>query len=481
MVFYKTKVKQGLIFLFLSVLSCANAQNSYNLAQVVEIAVKNNLDLQKNQLNNKTAENNRRLAIEALYPNLNAGATQGFNAGRTVDPSTNQFIDQYFVSNNFSINSNLTVYNGFRLRNNIKQSNYALQASKYEVEDFKNTIILNTLNAYLQVIFNREILNTNQNQLKTSQSQLDRMQRMFDAGMVAENNLIDIKSRVATDELGVVNAENQYLIAKFNLVQLMNLPLESIRLDSLVFEYPPMLENIEVSDNASEVFSVAEKTQPVIRGAELRLLSSEYNYRALKGNLYPRLTLSAQIFTLFSSQRTKFSRLSDPVVVQTNAFVTGNPSQTISTVSQTPIFGDYPFVPQLRDNVSQSLTFNLAIPIYNNSTARVNLSNAQINKKNADLNLVIAKQQLRKRIEQAVVDVKAAKKRKEALEAQVIATELAFKLLEKRFNSGVANFVDYNVANNSYLKAQSDLIQATFDLILKSKLIDFYKNNEITY
>jgi len=453
----------------------------YTLRQSVEEGIKNNIQLQINQLNIESAEVNYVQAKANRLPNLNASASQSENFGRNVDPTTYEFKNQQISSNNIGLSSNLTLFNGFRIQNSIKQNEYSREASRYEYKDTRNNLILNIVNAYIQVLFNKELLNNNKNQVLVTTTQVERTQKLVRAGTLPEGNVLNLRSQQATDELNVINASNQLTIAKLNLLQFMNVPLESSSPDMIDIENPAIvLDTNATQDDVREIYKTAEKTQPSIKGAILRIKSAEIGIKVAQGNKYPRLVLSGNLFTQYANTRTKIGV--EYLGYQPNGFILNNdPTQLIYGPSFRTTQANYSLPSQWVDNFSQSLSLNLNIPIFNNFQVKNGVQSAIITNKNAELNYENTKVQLRRRIEQAFVDMKAAQKKFEAVQTQVFANEEAFRINEKRFNAGVINSVDYTISSNNLNRSRSELLQAKYDLFLKMKVLDFYKGNELIY
>lgn len=474
----------SLISIFSFTVSISLAQDSltvFTLQQCVDESLKNNIQLKQNELNVETAEVSKRLANEARLPNLNAGITPGYNFGRSIDPSTNQFIERNYLQSTFGINSSLILFNGFRLSNIIKQNNYAANAVQYELKDFKNTLILNVLNAYVQILYNKEALLNSKSQLNVTLAQLARTEKLVNGGILPESNALDLKSKAAADESAFINAENQLNIAKLNLIQFMNLPLENYFIDKIDIETPDFTDTTSISETPKEIYLIAEKTQPAIKGAELRYKSLDFAYYASRGNLYPRLSLGLSINSYYSGLTKRVTGFEIGSNKWNGGLVNNDINQKVFQPTGNFLTEYTPLTQQLKDNLAQSLTLNLSIPIYNNRQARGNTENANINRKNADLNYKNSKVQLRKKIEQAYVDATGAQKKFDATLAQVVANEESFRITEKRFNAGVVNSVDYTISSNALNLARSNQIQAKYDLILKKKVLEFYKYSDIQF
>jgi outer membrane protein len=212
---------------------------------------------------------------------------------------------------------------------------------------------------------------------------------------------------------------------------------------------------------------------PEIRAAELRKRSNMYAFKSARGNLYPRISINAQYFTVFSDQRTQF--LPDGTFVQVPlGYVQGT---TIPVVRDVP--GGSTFVPtigeQFRDNRGRSVGLNVQIPIFNGLQARSAMQRAAINRELADVSYLEISNQLRQAVETAYNNAIASLKTFNSTERQVKARDEAFRMTSQRYNLGAANFVDYQVAENNLFQAQSDLLRAKYDFIFRKKVLDFYQ------
>ncbi|MDX2188988.1 MAG: TolC family protein [Bacteroidota bacterium] len=467
------------LFFIVSVSMGQNSKTLISLQTCVNEAITNNIQLLQSKLQIDQSEILRKQANAAILPDLNANANQGWNFGRSIDPSTNQFVNQQIRSNNFGISSNLILFNGFRIQHTIAQANATEKATQYEYEENKNNLILNVVNAYLQVLFNKELLKNNQNQSNLTNSQLERTQKLVQSGILPETNLYTLKSQLSTDELAIVNANNQLNQAKLNLIMLMNTKMMADSLE--LFDIEPI--NIPKDTNINygspdEIYTIAEKKQPSILGPYHRIISANIGVKVAKASVYPRLTLQGNVYTIYSSSRTQFKgySLGQPVTI---GYLTNDPTQTVSQPTVIPSFNEYPFVNQVNDNISQSVSLNLTIPIFNNRNIKTSIDQAQIRQKNAELNFQNAKIQLKNRIIQAYYNVEAALKRKSASILQKNAADESFRISEKRYLAGVANSIDYMVVLNNLNRANSELLQATYDLALKIKILEFYKGIDL--
>ena len=465
---------------FFPVRAQSESGTPWSLQRAIDHALEHNLQVKLSALNAEASRINVRESRASQLPGLTGNVSENFNSGRSIDPFTNSFVNQNIWSTSTSLNSNVTLFSGMQLKNSVQQSRLNLQASEADLAKAKNDMILNIVTAYLQILFNDELLTTAQLNLNSSTAQAERTGKLFKAGSVAENNLLEINAQVAADELNVINAQNNKDIAELNLMQLLDLQ------DKTGFEVEkpaiPEPDQSVITFNAAQVYEAAQQTQPEINAASLRVRSAMKGVDVARGAYYPRLILAGSVSTGYSSARQATSI--SGFVEQPIGFIPGSGGAAptvVYTTSPNVIVGDYAFGDQFNDNISKAVSLNLSIPIFNRFQARYGVQRSMVNVQNAELSLQLEKNNLRQKVEQAFADATAARKKYVAAKKQLESFEKAFKNAEIRFNSGILNSTDFNVSKNNYIKAQSDIIQAKYDYTFKLKILDFYQGNPITF
>ncbi len=458
----------------------AQAQE-YTIQQCVEFALKNNIALKINSL---TVEGNQATLIQskmARLPNLNGFANQGFNIGRNIDPFTNSFTTDPVRSNNFSLSTNVTLFNGFRQVNTIKQNQITLEASQFDLEKAKNDLILDIINAYITIMFNRELLGVSKLQLANTEEQLDRTMKLIQAGSLPEANKYNLISQKALDEQGVTSAENNVMLSNLRLKQLLQIP------DTQPFEIV-MPQIGEPASNlltmaAVDVYKTAEGSQPQVKSADKNIEGANLGIEIAKGNSYPTLTLNGSISAIYSSQNVVRSLNNDRSTWSTEpiGFVGNDPTQIVNTVSPTFNVERRAFGSQLDQSRNQNFSLALNIPIFNRYQIKTAVANAKIQQERATLTALNVRNQLRQIIEQVYTDARAANKTYDANKVRVESSEQALKVAEQRLNLGSGNATDYSVAKNNFNIAQSDLIRAKYNYILRIKILDFYAGKPIEF
>jgi outer membrane protein len=422
-----------------------SAQERITLKRATELVIENNLQIKQSQFSEAISEENLQQSKLALYPTLNASTGLNFNFGRSIDPLTNQFVNQAITSTSGNVSSGTALFQGFQKINQISQNKLQLDADKSNTQKIKNDLVLAVVTNYLSVLNAQDLLLASKQQLAISNQQLDIEQKFFDVGNKTLADLSQARSQVASAELNVTNAQNQVDLAFLNLAQLLELDPAS------VFEVEkPKIEDMSKVNSAYtavDVFKSASSNFPDIRLAELRKQASEKGIEIAKGNYFPSLNLQTGFGTRYSNGS----------------------------------FGNNSFSTQVKDNFNQFIGFGLSIPVFNGLAARSSVRRAKISFQNSVINEQLAKNNLNKVINQAVYDLRAAEKRYYSAQTAFQSSKEAFNVIEQRYAVGLVNSLDYNQAQTNLNKAQFDQIQAQYDFIFRSKVIDYYLGNPITF
>ncbi len=454
------------------------AQEPWTLEKCIQYAMENNILIKQSVLNTEYNENLLKQSKLGQIPTLSGSGNYNYSWGRVLDQTTYRYSDNQSINSiNLGINSRANLFSGLQVRNTIQQNEMNLLASYEDVEKVRNDISLNIAAAYLNIMFNKELLAATQNQLEITGQQVDRTSKMVEAGKLARGNLLEIQAQYASEELNVVNAENQLAISLLGLQQILDLPIDTA-FDVVI----PVLADPDEDPlvlNAMEVYRIAEQEMPEIKSAVLGLQSAEKGLAVAKGGRSPQLFMSANFNSGYSDIREQVVSLSDPVQVPIG--VTGGGETVFSLNAQEiPTFGAYPFFDQLQDNASAGVGLGLSIPIFNGWQVSGNIANARIMHENARLELQSQKLALYSNIQQAYADALAALKKFTATKQALVSMEESFKYTETRFEVGLVNTVDYNTSKNQLIITQSDLLQAKYDFIFKTKILNFYKGEPIT-
>jgi outer membrane protein len=474
------KLKLGFISLCFLTLSsiAANAQEveKVTLEQAVAIALENNIQIKQAKLSESTSEINLSEAKFALYPTLNGNSSLNFNNGRSIDPLTNQFVNNSITSSNSSLFSSVNLFQGFQRINQISRNKLQLQADKSQVAKAQNDLSLSVVTSYLQILVNQDLLSAANNQLGIAKETLEREQKLFDVGNRTLADLAQAKAQFSTAELNITNAQNQLDISFLNLAQLMErnpaVPFDILRPSA------PNVESLQKIYSANEVFNQALAVQPDIKLAEFNKLVAAKAVDVAKGNLSPRLSLNGSLGTGYSNGRQRL--VSSTANGNRPIGLVENTNQVVVVPAFTNLFEVTPFQDQISENVNRSFGFSLSIPILNGLQATNSIKRAKINLQNQIYGEQLVKNTLNKTINQAVLDIRAADKRYLSASRTFEANKEAYNVIEQRYNVGLVNSLDLSTSKANLDKAEFDVIQAKYDLLFRVKVIDFYLGNPLT-
>lgn len=430
--------------------------------------------LQQAEINNQITKNNSTQTKASILPSLNAGAAHTYNFGRTIDRYTNTFANTQVLSQNFYISSNLVLWSGLSQWNNIKANQYAYLAGSESVKQQRNDISLNVATAYINVIYCDELLTIAKNQFEITKLQLEQTEKLANAGTLAKSAVYDVKAQLASEEVNVTGADNNYQIAMLTLKQLMN--LDSI--NNFIISKPDVdVQSASLTGlSAQNIYETALKNQPSIKSAEYNLLMSEKYLAAAKGRVSPTISLNGSIGTGYSGLAKDVVGYN--TVVDTLGYLGPTP---FTYQRQDPILKDTPFNDQFNNNVNKSIGFTLTIPLFNGLSTYTSVKNAKLSAINAKLNQDLAEQNLYKLIVQAYANARAALNKYAASKTSVDASEQSFAFAQQKFNVGAISAFDFNTAKSRLVTAQSNLIQAKFDYLFKLKVLDFYQGKPLSF
>ncbi len=454
-----------------------SAQEQWDLENCINYALQNNIQIKQQELNTIIQKNQLRQSKIDLAPNLNGSLSRNYSYGRSVDPYTNQFNEEKNLNDNYSINSQVTLFRGFQKINTIKKNRLNLKANLADLEKFKNDISLNISSAYLNVLFNQELLETAQNQLIITNEQEDRTRKLVDAGSLARGDLLEIQAQKSNEELQIVNSENQLAISILNLKQMLELDTLN---DFEIVRPNVTIDQVEMPLNIDEVFEYASQNLPQVMSAQYRLESNQKELSIAKGGRSPQLTFGTGLNSGYSDARKEVDNYT--MSYQPNMGyaedASGNQLPTY-VLSPNYSYKTKSFSDQLNDNMNAYAVITLNIPILNGWQINTNISNSKINVLNARYSLDLEKKNLYKEIQQKYLDALSAKKKYKATESSLQSAQEFFAYTQKKFDVGMINTLDYNLAKNKVTKSQSDLLQAKYEYIFAVKILDFYQGKAI--
>ncbi|WP_246104156.1 TolC family protein [Mucilaginibacter corticis] len=474
---YKMLKRFFIVAVVLLVSEVASAQQMITdsvltLQQCLDLGVNNNLLVKQTEAQMEASRIYWQQARENLLPSINGSVNHSISEGRSINPFTNGYITQPITSGNYNLSGNLILSSGLTLQNNIRQTSLAYQAGKMDFEQAKNDLTLQLIIAYLQVLSSEDQLTQANTQVLVTQNQEDRTEILNKNGDVPPSQLSDLKGQLASDQIGVINAQNSLDIAKLNLLQLMNVNYrKNIRFQRQAVDFVTTTYN----QTADQVYDTSLANFALIKAGKLRRESAEKGVQVAKGALLPTLSLSGGIATNYSSvaQRSVFV---DSTVVPTNQFIqTATGRQPVFAVQQNYAGQNISYGDQFRNNYSTSVSLGLNVPILNAFQNRNKIKLAKLNLQTERYNEQANQVQLKVNVDQAFANMTAAYDRYQLLSKQVEAYGESFRIAEIKFNAGALTSVDFIIVKGNLDKAKTSLINARYDYLVRTKILDYYQ------
>ena len=441
-----SRSRWALLFIISFLFSPAGAQTPWTLRQCADYAVEHNISIKQRENNREQRELQLSTARNQRLPDLNASASESFSFGRglTLD---NTYTNRSTSSTGFSLGTSVPIFTGFQIPNTIKLNQLNLEAATHDLEKAKNDIRMQVAQAYVQILYNMEIADVAHRQIDIDSAQVVRLQAFVDNGKASQAQLSQQQATLAKAKLTATQADNTLQLSLLSLSQLLELP--SPEGFTIVRPQSPFyLEGVGGGLSPDAIYQEALSIKPEVQAEQLRLTASERQIDIARAGLYPTLSFSAGL--------------------QTNYYKTeGMPADR--------------FVTQMKNNFSQYIGINLNVPIFSRYQTRNNIRSAKIDRENQVLQLYNIKKSLYKEIQQAYYNAVAASSKYTSSETAAQSSKDAFILTQAKYENGKATITEFNEAKNNYLNAESDLVQARYEYLYQTALIDFYRGKELNF
>jgi len=408
-----------------------------SLQEAIDIALENNYQV-KVAKNNVALSSKQVLSEKADYlPSVNANMSGSKSIGRNFSQDLGQIVTQTTNSFGGRVSADLPIFSGFENLNSLKSSQFSEKSEKETLESVREEIIFTTVNNYLQFILAQKVLEIDRENLATSRKTLEQVKAQVEVGSRPRVDLYDQESQVASDELAVVNSENQVQSSRLTLIQTLQIdPRKEYNFAT------PEIDTQSVratSYDLDQLVSTALENRSDLKSEEFNIQSIKHQLNATKASLYPSLSLSASVG----------SRYSDGIPVN--------------------------FQDQFFDqNIQQSYGLSLSIPIFSNLSIRTSVQSQQIQYKNAKLNLQNLELQVIQNVNSALNDYKSYVKQLESSEKALQAAERAYETQKQRYEVGAGTLIELSEANARYVEAQSSRAQALFRVIFQQQILEYY-------
>jgi len=418
----------------------AAAPLKWDLQTCLDYAKKNNITIKNLRWDARSSEQDLLQARAAKLPSLSASLTQSVVNSNNANPVVGGFQTQANASGNYGVSSNLIVYNGGYLNNDIKQKNILLESAQLNVQAAENDITLQITQAYLNILLQKENIAYLQELVGSSESQLSLGKQRFDAGSLSRKDYLQLEATLANDKYNLTTAINTHRTNLITLKQILQLP-SSTGFDIV---QPDTLVTNQAIVSLPEAENAAVSSRPEVKVGELGVKSAEVGLEKSRAGALPVISVGAGLSSGYSDNN------------------------------------DLKYFNQINNNFYQRLGVTVAIPIFANRVNKSNIERSKIQIEQAKLSLQGTKTTLDQAVEQAYISVLNSQAQLEAAESSWKTNQESFHITNEQMRLGAFNTIDLLTQKNLYVQALQAYVQAKYNTILNKKIYEFYTGVPVT-
>jgi outer membrane protein len=451
----------------------------WTLEECVAYALEHNISVQLAALDNQLATIERSDAVGNFLPSVNANAAHSWNIGLNQNITTGLLENQTTQFTSAGVNVGINIYSGLQSHHRLRRANLSILAAQYQLTKMKDDVSLNVANAYLQILFSKENLKVQREQLANNERQHERTNELVIAGSIPRGDLLDMNATVATSRQAVIAAENNLLISKLSLAQLLQ--LDDFQAFDVADANYEIAASLTMAETPESIFEKAKETRIELKIARTNLEIAEKDVKIARAAYQPNL----QGFYSFStraaySDRFIGSRLDEDNPTTVIGVVEGS-NQNVLQPNIIPVFGaPLPLFEQFDENKGHSFGFQLNVPILNGYATRNAVARSQVALQRNQIAFSQEELTLERNVYTAFTDAKGALNAYEAAAVALEARQEAFNYAKEKYAVGMMNAFDYNQAQTLLVNSQSELLRTKYDYIFRVKVVEFYFGIPIT-
>ncbi|MFA6770952.1 MAG: TolC family protein [Bacteroidales bacterium] len=431
----------------------ASAQNM-SLNQCISYALENNLSYENQKIESNIHKEMFNQSKRDFLPNINAGSTGNQQYGRSIDPTTNTFVNQSFFSMNFYLDAQIDIFKGFTQINRAKYQKLNYLIAVEEIKQKEIEIAFAVMDRYYDVLYFNNLTEIVEEQVRLTLLNLNKTEKLIELGLKAESDLLEMKAQEAAEQHNLIVAENQRDLALLALIKLMNYPAT----DNLHLENELALTSTYTLLDANSIYEIALTHIPSVQRANLDLESSQKNIAIAIGNLVPRLALGTGVYTNFADSRKELIEPNNPA------------NQLMQTI---------PFKDQWSQNMAKSIYLGIQIPIFNRWSVQSKVKQAKMERQLATNRQKEEQQNLYQLINEDIQQIKSLTKQRDQLLAKKSAFEQAYTISEKKLQQGLISVIEFYTAKNQLAQSKADWMRTLLQLKIKEKTVQFYLGQKI--
>lgn len=461
------------IDLFVGSLSCFAQEKKWSLEDCIAYAIENNIRIQLTVLQEEGASIRKDMAFGQFLPSVTGNGQHSWLLADGADLVSKQIKSQTTQTTTLGVSANVVLYQGMQLQNKLVKARLEHLSSVYQVQKMKEDIALNVINSYLQIIFIKELVKTNKVQLEYDKEDEGRTNQLVQAGVVPAGDLLDIKANVANSNQRLIQSQNELVMAKLNLAQLLQLKdFEHFDVFDSDYDITPSKLLLETP---SAIANQAAEKLTTIKKAELNVEIAHKDVQIMKGAYQPLLQGFYSLGTTVNYQ----DRLVGSTLDGSNPWVSigqvqGTGQEVVAPNYRSVVGGPESFFTQFNNNLNSNFGFRLTIPIFQGLSIRNNVKLGQLALKQRINEKEVAVLELEQLVFKAYTDTESAYKSYEASNVTLTSRQTSLQYARERYKAGLISVFDLNQNQNLYVTAQSNLLKAKYDYIFKNKILEYY-------
>ena len=414
-------------------------------------AVENSPKVKKQVYTHNTYKAERDRSIAAFFPTVSTSVGTQYSFGRSIDQATNTYIGNKTTFNNdYSLSTEIPIFTGGQLINSWLQAKSNLNMGKNDIQKAKDDLALEIMSAFADVVYYKGTIKMASDKLEESNQTLYKVRRQEELGLKGKADIAQFEAQVAADDYALTHQQNLYNTALLTLREKMNYPSDlELDVDTLLPDITPN----PVVENVAEIFDYAQFNNPTALQADFQLESSKYDYRIYKGQLLPQIYFNAGLRTNYFKD-----------------LATKEDSSTREVAS---------FNSQMKNNLGEYLGFSVSFPLFSGLRKMTNVRRYRNNMRIAQETKTEVLRQLQSAIEQSVLDREGYTKEVIQMDRKVKSDDIAYRVTLRKYEEGLMSSLDVQTSANVLLTSKADLLQKKLMLMMKSKLVEYYKGNPL--
>lgn len=433
------------------------AQQPWSLKDCIDYSMEHNIQLKMEKISLEESNINVKSAKAALFPSLSFSTSQNGRYQPYFDDKGSSFVtsdgsggsrvsssqDHFSYSGSYGINARVTLFDGGRNINNIKQQNVTRDISELSVKERENSLKEQIAKLFVQILYSTEAVEVSKAALEAAKESLKQGEAKYEVGKIARSEVVQLQSQVNGAEYQLINSQAQLAQFKLQLKQILEITDES----DITIAPPDASDELALAPLATvnEAYNAALACRPEIASSKLSTESSDIAIKIARSGYYPSVSLNAGAGTSNSDN--------------------GNES-----------FGH-----QMKYNLNGSVGLSLSIPIYDNRSTKSNIQKAKLQKTNSQLQEQSARKELYSTVEGLWLDANSAQKKFLSARSNVESAQASYDLVSEQFGVGLKNATELLTERSNLLAAQQELLQSKYTAILNMQLLKFYMGNEILF